>query len=324
LAISSAVATSRHRPRGARRPHATASVVAGGCEWVISDAPLHRVHLLDAARRSPTASPSPPHQTKVSRLPFGPAGRRRRSRARRGRARAQRGDAERRLAPVARIADDAPADPLAAELELRLDHRQQLAAGREAAGDGRQDLGQRDEGDVDRRQAGGEGQVGGRELAGVEPLDHGHARILAHAQVDLAVGDVDRGDPGGAALQQAVGEAAGGGADVEAVAARDVDAERLERVLELDPPAGDEARRLSSLRSASGSTSWLGRSATGPSSPTGPRRHGPRQRRPSETGKSPLCQNGVDSCLGASRHAGTVQPSSPELKKTLARCLATP
>ena len=60
--------------------------------------------------------------------------------------------------------------------------------------------------------------------------------------VDLAVGDVDRGDPGGAALQQAVGEAAGGGADVEAVAPGGVDPERLERVLQLDPAAGDVAR----------------------------------------------------------------------------------
>ena len=42
---------------------------------------------------------------------------------------------------------------------------------------------------------GGEGQVGGRHRAGVEALDHGHPRILAQAQVELAVGDVDRGHP---------------------------------------------------------------------------------------------------------------------------------
>ena len=40
---------------------------------------------------------------------------------------------EDRLAPVGGVADDAPADPLAAELELRLDHRQHLAAGGQAA-----------------------------------------------------------------------------------------------------------------------------------------------------------------------------------------------
>ena len=37
---------------------------------------------------------------------------------------------------------------------------------------------------------------------------------------------------------------AGRGADVEAVAPRDVDAERVERVVELDPAPGDEARAL--------------------------------------------------------------------------------
>ena len=152
------------------------------------------------------------------------------------------GDREDRLAAVAGVADDAAADPLAAELELRLDHRQHLAAGRQAARDRGQDLGQGDEGDVDGRQRGREGQVGGQQLAGVEALDHGHPRVFAQAHVDLAVGDVDRGDPRRAALQQAVGEAAGRGADVEAVAPGDVDPERLQRVLQLGAAARDVAR----------------------------------------------------------------------------------
>ena len=114
-----------------------------------------------------------------------------------------------------------------------------------------------------------EGQVGGLELAGVEPLDHVDPRVLAQPPVELAVGDVERDHPGGAALQQAVGEAAGRGADVEAVEPGDVDAERVERVVELEPAARDEARPLVDDQGrASGSTSWLGRSATGPSSPT--------------------------------------------------------
>ena len=45
------------------------------------------------------------------------------------------------------------------------------------------------------------------------------------------------------ALQQAVGEATGGGADVERAAALDRDAERVEGVRELDPAARDELRR---------------------------------------------------------------------------------
>ena len=47
-----------------------------------------------------------------------------------------------------------------------------------------------------------------------------------------------------AVLQQAVGEAAGRGADVEAAAARRVEAERRQRVGELHPAARDEARAL--------------------------------------------------------------------------------
>ena len=87
-----------------------------------------------AASRSATGGPSPPHQRKVSRLPFGPG-------QPGGGDAAHRqavlggglGDGVDRLAAVAAVADDAAADPLAAELELRLDHRQRLAAGRQAA-----------------------------------------------------------------------------------------------------------------------------------------------------------------------------------------------
>ena len=222
----------------------TASVVAGGCEWVISDRRLHSARSLPE-RRGEVVDPvalarAPDEGLDVALRPRQPRGRE--AAHREPEAAGRLGDAEDRLAAVARVADDALADPLAAELELRLDHRQQLAGRRQAGGHRGQDLRQRDEGDVDRREAGGEGKVGGQHLAGVEPLDHGHARVVAHRLGDLAVGDVDRRDPGGAALQHAVAEAAGRGADVEAVAAGEVDRQRLERVLELDPAPRDEAR----------------------------------------------------------------------------------
>ena len=60
---------------------------------------------------------------------------------------------------------------------------------------------------------------------------------------ELAVADVERDHARGAALEQAVGEAAGRRAEVEAVLARRVDAERVERVRELLPAARDELRR---------------------------------------------------------------------------------
>ena len=113
-------------------------------------------------------SPSRAHQTKVSMLPFGPGSPDgAKPRTREAEAAGRLGDAEDRLAAVAGVADDAPADPLAAELELRLDHRQQLAARAEAGDRRRQHLGERDEGDVDRprsrrRRAGRRGTCRGR------------------------------------------------------------------------------------------------------------------------------------------------------------------
>ena len=67
--------------------------------------------------------------------------------------------------------------------------------------------------------------------------------ILAQAVVELAVGDVQGDHVGRSALEQAVGEAAGGRADVERAAAGDGEPERVERVGELDPAAGDVGRR---------------------------------------------------------------------------------
>ena len=83
----------------------------------------------------------------------------------------------------------------------------------------------------------------GGDRAGVRALDHGHPRVRAQAVVELAVGDVERRDVLRSALQQAVGEAAGGGADVQRVAAGDVDLQRVERVGELDAAARDVGRR---------------------------------------------------------------------------------
>ena len=63
------------------------------------------------------------------------------------------------------------------------------------------------------------GQLARVQGAGVPPLDHRHARILADPPVELAVGHVERRHGGGPALEQAVGEPAGRGAHVQAAAA---------------------------------------------------------------------------------------------------------
>ena len=71
----------------------------------------------------------------------------------------------------------------------------------------------------------------------VEVLDDDDARIVAELPVDLAVPDVEGDDPDSAALQQDVGEAARGRADIERLASVDRNTEGVQRVGELDPAA---------------------------------------------------------------------------------------
>jgi hypothetical protein len=68
-----------------------------------------------------------------------------------------------------------------------------------------------------------------------------HARVAPQLLVQLAVADVDTGHPGRALLQQAVGETAGGLADVEAGPAADVQAGRAQGAFQLEPAARDVA-----------------------------------------------------------------------------------
>ena len=81
------------------------------------------------------------------------------------------------------------------------------------------------------------------ERARVHALEHRHARVVADLRVQLPVADVERDHARGATLQQHVGEAAGRGADVQAVEPGDVDRERVERVRELVPGTRDVRRR---------------------------------------------------------------------------------
>ena len=89
---------------------------------------------------------------------------------------------------------------------------------------------------------GANGELG--QLARVRPLQHGDARVVAELRVQLAVADVERDHARGAALEQAVGEAARRGADVErSRGPSSVEAERVERVRELLAAARDVRRR---------------------------------------------------------------------------------
>ncbi len=61
--------------------------------------------------------------------------------------------------------------------------------------------------------------------------------------MELPVPDIDRSDVSCPCLEQTIGEPTGGGADVRAVAALDLDSERSERVRELLAPSRYERRR---------------------------------------------------------------------------------
>ena len=80
-----------------------------------------------------------------------------------------------------------------------------------------------------------------------DALDHRHARVAAQAVVELPVGDVERDDVRAAPLQQAVGEAAGRGADVERLAPGDGKPEGVQSIGELDPAARHVRRRAFDL-----------------------------------------------------------------------------
>ena len=79
-------------------------------------------------------------------------------------------------------------------------------------------------------------------IAGVDPFVHDHARIVAQPPVELAGSHVDGMDARGAGLQQAIGEAAGGGAEIRHDQAGDIDAEMSQRGFQLDAAAADVAQ----------------------------------------------------------------------------------
>ncbi len=97
----------------------------------------------------------------------------------------------------------------------------------EGADDGGEDEGRGDEGDVHRRERPAVGLSGvssspGVRRPGVGALAERNAGVVAELLGDLAVAGVDGEDGGGSALEHAVGEAAGGGSDIDAGEAGEV------------------------------------------------------------------------------------------------------
>ncbi len=147
------------------------------------------------------------------------------------------------------VADDATfADVGSASFELRLDEDYDFPLPRfvwsaECAKDRRKNEGGGDEGDVhrDERWSGcaGREEFAGREEAGVGTFAESDAWVVAELVSDLAVAGVDGEDGRGAALEHAVGEAAGGGSDVNAGEAGEVDGPVGEGALKLEAASAD-------------------------------------------------------------------------------------
>ena len=79
-------------------------------------------------------------------------------------------------------------------------------------------------------------------MADVGAVEHSHALVAPKALVQLTASDIDGDHPGGACLQQAVGESAGRRARIEGRPAADVDSEVVEGGVELLAAAADEPR----------------------------------------------------------------------------------
>ncbi len=147
------------------------------------------------------------------------------------------------------IADDAAfADVGATCFELGFDEDDGGAApwligSAERVEDGRKDKGGGDEGDVhrDERRCGcaGDEEFAGGEEAGVGSFAQSDAWIVTELLRDLAVAGVDCEDSGGGALQHAVGEATGGGSDVDTVQAGEVDVPVRESALQFESTTTD-------------------------------------------------------------------------------------
>ena len=130
------------------------------------------------------------------------------------------------------------------------------------------------------------------QVASVRPLDDSDARVVAEAGGDFAVGHVDGNDVRRAMLEQAIGEAAGGRANIEAAPALDTDSGPLQGVSELFAATAGRTVRNASDRAVSprGRAPRRG----GPLGPTAAllarerahgRAHGPR-RKPRSTSRS--------------------------------------
>src|SRR5579863_8219029 len=147
-----------------------------------------------------------------------------------------------------RIAHDAAlADLAAPDFELGLHQDHQFSARGEQRHDGRDQQRGGNEAGVAHGQVEPHWKILGSKISRVHAFADHHAWVVAQLPIELAVANVDRPHARCAALEQAIGEAAGGGADVETNAALDVDGPMIESRRQLVTAAADEGHALKQL-----------------------------------------------------------------------------
>src|SRR5687767_1333169 len=122
------------------------------------------------------------------------------------------------------IADDAGArHRFASGFELRLDESDERSTGKSECEGGRKHQFQRYEADIADDKVRPFRQVGSTELTGVQSFQKKDSSIIAQRGRQLSMTDVEGDHPPCTTLQQHLGKAAGGGADVETDASANVD-----------------------------------------------------------------------------------------------------
>ena len=138
------------------------------------------------------------------------------------------------------VADDAAfADVFPARFELRLDERDHRAACLEQRFDGRHDLEQGNEGDVNGDEIDGLADICNGDVADIGPFHVDDAVISPQFPGQLAIADVDGKDLGRAALEGAVREAACRGANIHHGLTRQVDGKRFHGLFQFQAAPAD-------------------------------------------------------------------------------------
>ena len=136
------------------------------------------------------------------------------------------------------VADDASlADLMPTGFELGLDQTDKPTTCLQVRYHGWDNEFERDEGNVDRRQADIEGQVHRRQVPGVDPFHDEDPLIGAQLPVELTAAHVERDYAPGAAFKQNIGETSGGSTDIETVEPPGGNVELIECRHELEGPA---------------------------------------------------------------------------------------